>query len=1766
MMATNRSLKNLGRRGLSLFMAAVMTLSLIQISAFAAAPDYSDRVENPSPKYQYALAEGDNAEASEKNHDIKISKSAEATSTENEFKITLTVDSKDRIVSTEKIVGADIVLVFDLSSSMDGQNWTSLKSSANSFINKMLGADSSGENRISIVAYSRTYAMLQDWTGSAQTAKNSYKDYDSASALNRHLGVSSGTNCQAGFYAADAMLDSARPKALTYVVYMSDGEANSYYADLNCSREHDHKRSCYQITTDVERADAVFADNSYTTEGTEAAKLQAARLKNNHSDTKVITVGLGTGSNAVLDPKHTSKVTITEGYVELTCTNPRHKDRWDHDFSCYTWVPAVTQDVADGNTAVDEFHPSSTDSITSIYDSIATQIVLESNPWTVTDHMSNYVEFVEGSVKGSSNVSFKNGVLSWDLEADAAGSSKKSFTISYLVRLKDTDNTASSLWGYDENDQAIWHPTNGDTVLSYKVVKDGVTYPTRTVNFEVPQVRAETYTVTLRHVVDNQERAVQTFTRMGGYRIDLDEQIKNYGYGVQYTGRDSCDADGYVLTMNEETNGLVITYHYITGYQLTIHYLEQGTNTPVAAPYEKAYSTGAGYSVDSPAVDGYKLVNSKDATVTGTITNKDVVEHVYYAKEAYTVTYEFEGDAPAGVNPPTDNNSYDLFDHNQAVVLGVTEPTGWSFQGWTVDGATYQADDTLTITGNMTLVGTWEKISYGLDIVYQLDQRAYDAYRAELDAAQVEVNDVDEAEFTNKETGEIDEEAYNAAAEAAKTAAEEATEANVAAVNAKWAIGEAVDSYTANNGTTYTTDSDSGVYYFAREDDGTYHIDSTTTVNAIDVGDSFKVSPAANNITFTDGKDQTAFFAISNDLFSVTVVHHYVKGQTESTTTVGPVPYNNGEAYTVEELAKDGYEFDAENAGNDAVPGTEYTIEGEDVVVDLYYKAIPYTVTFTFEGEEGHGAAQPADQTKYVDEYAENPNVTAPDGWTFTGWYTKDGEETTPYDFNTPITGNVDLFGAWSRNEYKVTYHFVGEVPAGAAAPVDDAVYHYGDTAEDKTEAGYDTAFDSDSVDYSFNGWYTTSSIDGESEKYKFDTLITGNVELYGMFTADTAKYPYTIEYYLDGEKQGTLDSLTSVPFGSSVSVEAVEGRAGEAKNTLSEALGHTFITLDTSKTEGIASISAVESENVAKLYFTTNEYTLTINYWYYPNGSTEPAKVPESMISNNPYTETLKHGKSYRVDSPSLSHYYLSENSLRTVEGTIQGTDVSYDVYYLEHGKFTVTVEYYDIKDKGSETAENQIADARTLHTYNDATCDIPVDLTSAKHIDNYTYEETVGETSGIGSATTVYVYFSRDAYTVNVVHIDGAAGAPNQEMLTAQNSTVTFPVGDVFTHAPAATLPANYKQAGEPTITGATGEENTPVKGDTITVTYTYVPKGSASVTVNYVLVDGEGNKLKDLEGGKTTGYKEGDSYDVTGDISAFETANPQYTRREITGDTSGGPLSAGAHKTITVAYTLNDYSFTVEYYQDSISDGNKLTPPAEMVTSAKTPFGTVLNEETVGLYLENSGWLNAMRPSGYNRTAATYVTVGVDEAANVVTVLYTYVNESGGGSTTSYYYRVNTEYTGYGADGSVIYSDSVTGSVQSTGSSSYTLRSAASALRDGHRFQLTSATSQEANLRGTSRSDPYEFTVTYEFSEEDITQPENPGLDIPDEDVPMGELPDLTEDPGMEIPDGEVPLAEAPATGDQLMSWVLAAAVSGIGLVWLAIMGKKRKDEEA
>ena len=67
-----------------------------------------------------------------------------------------------------------------------------------------------------------------------------------------------------------------------------------------------------------------------------------------------------------------------------------------------------------------------------------------------------------------------------------------------------------------------------------------------------------------------------------------------------------------------------------------------------------------------------------------------------------------------------------------------------------------------------------------------------------------------------------------------------------------------------------------------------------------------------------------------------------------------------------------------------------------------------------------------------------------------------------------------------------------------------------------------------------------------------------------------------------------------------------------------------------------------------------------------------------------------------------------------------------------------------------------------------------------------------------------------------------------------------------------------------------------------------------------------------------------------------------------------------------------------------------------------------------------------------------------------------------------------------------------------------------------------------------------------------------PEEPGEEIPDENVPEGELPE-------EIPDEDVPQGEAPKTGDVSLLYAAFAGVSGLGLAGTCLLGGKKRRED-
>lgn len=187
-----------------------------------------------------------------------------------------------------------------------------------------------------------------------------------------------------------------------------------------------------------------------------------------------------------------------------------------------------------------------------------------------------------------------------------------------------------------------------------------------------------------------------------------------------------------------------------------------------------------------------------------------------------------------------------------------------------------------------------------------------------------------------------------------------------------------------------------------------------------------------------------------------------------------------------------------------------------------------------------------------------------------------------------------------------------------------------------------------------------------------------------------------------------------------------------------------------------------------------------------------------------------------------------------------------------------------------------------------------------------------------------------------------------------------------------------------------------------------------------------------------------------------------------------------------------------------------------------------------------------------------------------------------------TTSYFYTVTYNYT-VTTDGTVTYQDSETTQVQDTTKASQTITASATASHGGYTFNLASPAEQTADLTGTTREAPHQFVVNYvltvnnggggrddrdddrpapkpdpdtEIKDDDVPKsdlPEQP-VEIPDEDTPKADLPQAPVD----IPDEDTPKADVPKTGDAMGLWVMAAAASGAGLIWLNLTGKKRKDD--
>ena len=215
---------------------------------------------------------------------------------------------------------------------------------------------------------------------------------------------------------------------------------------------------------------------------------------------------------------------------------------------------------------------------------------------------------------------------------------------------------------------------------------------------------------------------------------------------------------------------------------------------------------------------------------------------------------------------------------------------------------------------------------------------------------------------------------------------------------------------------------------------------------------------------------------------------------------------------------------------------------------------------------------------------------------------------------------------------------------------------------------------------------------------------------------------------------------------------------------------------------------------------------------------------------------------------------------------------------------------------------------------------------------------------------------------------------------------------------------------------------------------------------------------------------------------------------------------------------------YTVIHEYYTNGSKDG--ASDP--IVVSAKV--GDVVKAEEIAkvmTYGDNT----------YTYTSADPETLTVAAEGSVITLRYdrTY-NPPVGPSYT--YYTVTVNY--YDKDsGEVIHTAYTTTQREYT---AYDVTAQDKIAITGYTYVETTGDALTGTLNGNKVINVY---YTKDSSIDDGNTPTDPGTDIGDDDVP-------------------VTPAKPPKTGDSMGLWIAAAMVSGMGLIWLSLSGKKRKEE--
>ena len=214
----------------SLVLALLLTYT-VPIAAFAGIGDAGKIKDIPtnatanSSEWQIDYQGGVTTPAGEAEDYVKIAKTISPTAVENQFQITLNVETTQLMTEITSGTAVDIVLVLDRSGSMHTCNKTPhtstcaisyLKAAASSFTDYLLPDGEESGNQVGIVSFSDDSTVDCGLTTSSIAVKSKIGS----------LSPGGYTNLSAGIAAANNMISNSTSTNPKYIVVLTDGQAN----------------------------------------------------------------------------------------------------------------------------------------------------------------------------------------------------------------------------------------------------------------------------------------------------------------------------------------------------------------------------------------------------------------------------------------------------------------------------------------------------------------------------------------------------------------------------------------------------------------------------------------------------------------------------------------------------------------------------------------------------------------------------------------------------------------------------------------------------------------------------------------------------------------------------------------------------------------------------------------------------------------------------------------------------------------------------------------------------------------------------------------------------------------------------------------------------------------------------------------------------------------------------------------------------------------------------------------------------------------------------------------------------------------------------------------------------------------------------------------------------------------------------------------------------------------------------------------------------